>query len=73
MTVTATPTATSATASTFASASADPATGGPAAAPLALPAPYGSCPYDPPPGYTQAAAEAPVSRAELPDGTPAGS
>ncbi|MFD3682492.1 cytochrome P450 [Streptomyces sp. NPDC058613] len=37
---------------------------------LALPAPYGSCPYDPPPGYTAAAARAPVSRTVLPDGTP---
>lgn len=43
--------------------------GAPAPA-LALPAAYGSCPYDPPPGYTAAAAEAPVSRAELPDGSP---
>ncbi|MFD3759168.1 hypothetical protein [Streptomyces sp. NPDC058622] len=40
---------------------------------LALPAPYGSCPYDPPPGYTAAAARAPVSRSVLPDGTRAGS
>lgn len=37
---------------------------------LALPAPYGSCPYDPPPAYTAAAAEAPVNRAVLPDGSP---
>ncbi|MFF3212726.1 cytochrome P450 [Streptomyces sp. NPDC002886] len=59
MTVTATATAATPTA-------AAPGT----AAPLTLPAPYGSCPYDPPPGYTQAAAGAPVSRAELPDGTP---
>ncbi|MCX5078116.1 cytochrome P450 [Streptomyces sp. NBC_00424] len=40
------------------------------AAGFALPAAYGSCPYDPPPGYTTAAAAAPVSRAELPDGAP---
>lgn len=37
---------------------------------LSLPAPYGSCPYDPPPGYTAAAARGPVSRSVLPDGTP---
>ncbi|WP_328296651.1 cytochrome P450 [Streptomyces sp. NBC_00435] len=42
----------------------------PTPGPLPLPAAYGSCPYDPPPGYTQAAAGAPVSRAELPDGSP---
>lgn len=66
MTVTTTPT----DASASASASADAAAGSPDPGSLALPAPYGSCPYDPPPGYTQAAAEAPVSRAELPDGTP---
>ncbi|MFD6890359.1 cytochrome P450 [Streptomyces sp. NPDC059957] len=65
MTVTTTPTDASATAP----ASADAATGSPAPRSLTLPAPYGSCPYDPPPGYTQAAAAAPV-RAELPDGTP---
>ncbi|WP_406376095.1 cytochrome P450 [Streptomyces sp. NBC_00647] len=41
-----------------------------ALAPLSLPAAYGSCPYDPPPGYTSAAAEARVSRADLPDGSP---
>ncbi|MGX9888800.1 cytochrome P450 [Streptomyces sp. NPDC002276] len=34
-----------------------------------LPAPYGSCPFSPPPAYTAAAREAPVSRAVLPDGT----
>lgn len=74
MTVTTAPTAASAPAPASASASgsagAAPGGRGPAATPLALPAPYGSCPYDPPPGYTQAAAEAPVSRAEVPDGTP---
>ncbi|UXX94389.1 cytochrome P450 [Streptomyces sp. AD2-2] len=36
---------------------------------LNLPAPYGSCPFDPPPAYTAAAREAAVSRATLPDGT----
>ncbi|MFZ3492604.1 cytochrome P450 [Streptomyces sp. 5.8] len=66
MTVTTTPTDAHASASADASAAA----GSPAPGSLTLPAPYGSCPYDPPPGYTQAAAEAPVSRAELPDGTP---
>ncbi|WP_043667030.1 cytochrome P450 [Streptomyces xylophagus] len=37
--------------------------------PLDLPAPYGSCPFDPPPAYTAAAREAAVTRAVLPDGT----
>ncbi|MFJ9244538.1 cytochrome P450 [Streptomyces sp. NPDC101776] len=36
---------------------------------LELPAPYGSCPFDPPPTYTAAAREAAVTRAVLPDGT----
>ncbi|WP_328830526.1 cytochrome P450 [Streptomyces sp. NBC_00252] len=36
---------------------------------LNLPAPYGSCSFDPPPAYTAAAREAAVSRATLPDGT----
>ncbi|WP_329554150.1 cytochrome P450 [Streptomyces sp. NBC_00696] len=36
---------------------------------LNLPAPYGRCPFDPPPAYTAAAREAAVSRATLPDGT----
>lgn len=66
MTVTTTPTVTTRPTA----ASADTGSGSPAATPLALPAPYGACPYDPPPGYTQAATGAPVSRAELPDGTP---
>ncbi|MER5762503.1 cytochrome P450 [Streptomyces sp. NPDC002082] len=71
MTVTVTATTAASTTPTASAASlADAAAGSPATAPLALPAPYGSCPYDPPPGYTQAAAEMPVSRAELPDGTP---
>ncbi|MEV6480742.1 cytochrome P450 [Streptomyces sp. NPDC051576] len=38
-------------------------------APLNLPSPYGSCPFDPPPAYTEAAREAAVTRAALPDGT----
>ncbi|MFE9561338.1 cytochrome P450 [Streptomyces sp. NPDC006487] len=80
MTVTTTPTAAGATASASADTRSDfdferdtssgSGPGSPTAPTLALPAPYGSCPYDPPPGYTQAAAGAPVSRAELPDGTP---
>ena len=37
---------------------------------LTLPAPYGSCPYDPPPAYRHAAAQGAVTRAALPDGTP---
>ncbi|MFD8418038.1 cytochrome P450 [Streptomyces sp. NPDC059466] len=42
----------------------------PAPAPaLNLPAPYGSCPFDPPPAYTAAAHGAAVTRAVLPDGT----
>ncbi|MCX4812169.1 cytochrome P450 [Streptomyces sp. NBC_01239] len=36
---------------------------------LNLPAPYGGCPFDPPPAYSAAAREAAVSRATLPDGT----
>ena len=36
---------------------------------LDLPAPYGSCPFSPPPAYTAAAREAAVTRAVLPDGT----
>ncbi|MER7924248.1 cytochrome P450 [Streptomyces sp. NPDC096057] len=36
---------------------------------LTLPAPYGRCPFDPPPAYTAAARESAVSRATLPDGT----
>jgi cytochrome P450 len=36
---------------------------------LELPAPYGGCPFDPPPAYTAAAREAAVTRAVLPDGT----
>ncbi|MET7567521.1 cytochrome P450 [Streptomyces sp. NPDC005492] len=36
---------------------------------LNLPSPYGSCPFDPPPAYTEAAREAAVTRAVLPDGT----
>ncbi|MFG2370170.1 cytochrome P450 [Streptomyces sp. NPDC048504] len=36
---------------------------------LNLPAPYGSCPFSPPPAYTAAAREAAVTRAVLPDGT----
>ncbi|MBK3571832.1 cytochrome P450 [Streptomyces sp. MBT62] len=34
-----------------------------------LPAPYGSCPFSPPPAHTAAAREAAVTRAVLPDGT----
>lgn len=37
---------------------------------LDIPAPYGSCPLDPPPAYTAAARDAPVTRSLLPDGTP---
>ncbi|NEB76509.1 cytochrome P450 [Streptomyces sp. SID14478] len=37
--------------------------------PLALPAPYGSCPFTPPPAYTEAAGRAPVTRSVLPDGS----
>jgi cytochrome P450 len=36
---------------------------------LELPAAYGSCPFSPPPAYTDAACEAAVTRAVLPDGT----
>ncbi|MFE2420266.1 cytochrome P450 [Streptomyces hokutonensis] len=36
---------------------------------LNLPAPYGSCPFSPPPAYTEAARESAVTRAVLPDGT----
>ncbi|WP_427921476.1 cytochrome P450 [Streptomyces sp. cg40] len=36
---------------------------------LELPSPYGSCPFSPPPAYTDAAREAAVTRAALPDGT----
>ncbi|MET8413139.1 cytochrome P450 [Streptomyces sp. NPDC005195] len=39
------------------------------APPLNLPAPYGTCPFDPPPTYTAAAHDAAVTRAVLPDGT----
>ncbi|MER7671621.1 cytochrome P450 [Kitasatospora sp. NPDC096128] len=36
-----------------------------------LPAPHsGGCPFGPPPAYTEAAATAPMTRAELPDGDP---
>ncbi|MFF2382049.1 cytochrome P450 [Streptomyces sp. NPDC058108] len=35
---------------------------------LALPAPYGRCPFDPPPAYTAAARDAAVTRALLPGG-----
>ncbi|MFD5465357.1 cytochrome P450 [Kitasatospora sp. NPDC127059] len=36
-----------------------------------LPAPHSSgCPFGPPPAYTEAAATAPMTRAELPDGDP---
>ncbi|MFJ9038245.1 cytochrome P450 [Streptomyces sp. NPDC102406] len=38
--------------------------------PLTLPAPYGTCPFTPPPAYTEAARQAPVTRAVLPDGSP---
>ncbi|MFD5933209.1 cytochrome P450 [Streptomyces sp. NPDC060333] len=69
MTVTTTPaTPTELTAATATTAAAEAPTAN--AAGFALPAAYGSCPYDPPPGYTTAAAGAPVSRAELPDGAP---
>jgi cytochrome P450 len=37
---------------------------------LTLPAPYGSCPFDPPPAYTDASREAAITRAALPDGSP---
>ncbi|MEU5952051.1 cytochrome P450 [Streptomyces sp. NPDC047525] len=37
---------------------------------LTLPAAYGSCPYDPPPAYLEAAAERPLTRTALPDGSP---
>jgi cytochrome P450 len=39
-------------------------------APLALPAPYGACPFSPPPAYAEAARRAPVTRSVLPDGSP---
>ncbi|WP_327350825.1 cytochrome P450 [Streptomyces sp. NBC_01304] len=41
-----------------------------AAPTLTLPAAYGTCPYDPPPAYLQAAAEEPLTRTTLPDGSP---
>ncbi|MBD0692416.1 cytochrome P450 [Streptomyces sp. CBMA123] len=41
----------------------------PTAPVLALPAPHsGGCPFGPPPAYSEAAATAPMTRAELPDG-----
>ncbi|MCX5214874.1 cytochrome P450 [Kitasatospora sp. NBC_00240] len=39
-----------------------------APAALALPAAHGSCPFDPPPAYDQAARQGTVTPAELPDG-----
>ncbi|MGY0019687.1 cytochrome P450 [Streptomyces sp. YJ-C3] len=39
-------------------------------APLTLPAPYGACPFTPPPACTEAAGRAPVTRWRLPDGAP---
>ncbi|MFF1357377.1 cytochrome P450 [Streptomyces sp. NPDC058297] len=39
-------------------------------APLRLPAPYGACPFTPPPAYAEAARKGPVTRAVLPDGSP---
>ncbi|WP_413230271.1 cytochrome P450 [Kitasatospora herbaricolor] len=40
----------------------------PTAPALALPAAHGSCPFDPPPAYDQAARQGAVTPAELPDG-----
>ncbi|WP_329124958.1 cytochrome P450 [Streptomyces sp. NBC_01465] len=37
---------------------------------LTLPAPYGSCPFDPPPAYTHASRESAITEAALPDGAP---
>ncbi|MFI8876931.1 cytochrome P450 [Streptomyces sp. NPDC055243] len=37
---------------------------------LTLPAAYGRCPYDPPPAYLDAAAQGPLTRTVLPDGSP---
>ncbi|WP_432167801.1 cytochrome P450 [Streptomyces sp. bgisy031] len=42
----------------------------PRLAPLQLPAPYGACPFSPPPAYAEAARGGPVTRAALPDGSP---
>ncbi|MER5953775.1 cytochrome P450 [Streptomyces sp. NPDC001893] len=42
----------------------------PQLAPLRLPAPYGECPFTPPPAYAEAARGGPVTRAVLPDGSP---
>ncbi|MFE5021981.1 cytochrome P450 [Streptomyces sp. NPDC056656] len=42
----------------------------PQLAPLHLPAPYGACPFTPPPAYAEAARGGPVTRAALPDGSP---
>ncbi|MYW66797.1 cytochrome P450 [Streptomyces sp. SID8379] len=39
-------------------------------APLTLPAPYGACPFTPPPAYAEVAGQAPVTLSELPDGSP---